>query len=236
MNQSDVDVMLQQSLTDGKLSRAEKSVLKEILTSDADTQHQRDLLRNRAFEIARQSLLGPDAKNAIDWLEDVVGVLLQAERPSGSDPGQQISEVHFSPGDDCRLRIQELLRESRVSIDICVFTITDDRITVALIDAAARGVRTRIIGDNEKAFDPGSDMHRLAEARIPIRMDTSPNHMHHKFAVFDGRIVISGSYNWTRSASEHNQENIMVTNDRKFVQSFMKQFEHLWHQMEPLAG
>ena len=235
MNQSDIDGMLQQSLTDGKLSRAEKSVLREILTSDADSAHQRDLLRNRAFEIARLSLLGPDAKKAIDWLEDVTGVLLQIERPSGSQPGQQISEVHFSPGDACRLRIQELLRESRDTIDICVFTITDDRITEAVIDAAARGVRTRIIGDNEKAFDPGSDMHRLAEARIPIRMDTSPNHMHHKFAVFDGRIAVSGSYNWTRSASEHNQENIMVTNDPKFVRSFMKQFEHLWPLMAPLA-
>ncbi len=236
MNQSDIEGMLQQSLTDGKLSRAEKLVLREILTSDAETSHQRDLLRNRAFEIARQSLLGPDAKKAIDWLEDVAGLLLQVERPSGSHSGKPISEVHFSPGDNCRLRIQDLLRESRASIDICVFTITDDRITEAVIDAAARGVTTRIIGDNEKAFDPGSDMHRLAEATIPIRLDTSPNHMHHKFAVFDGRIVVSGSYNWTRSASEHNQENIMVTNDPKFVQSFMKQFERLWPQMEPLAG
>ena len=79
MNQSDIDSILQQSLTDGKLSRAEKSVLRAILTSDADTSHQRDLLRNRAFEIARLSLLGPDAKKAVDWLEDVTGVLLQVE-------------------------------------------------------------------------------------------------------------------------------------------------------------
>ena len=235
MNQSDIDSMLQQSLTDGKLPRAEKSVLRAILTSDADTSHQRDLLRNRAFAIARLSLLGPDAKKAVDWLEDVTGVLLQVERPSVVYSEQTMSEVHFSPGDTCRLRIQELLRESRDTIDICVFTITDDRITEAVMHAAARGVRTRIIGDNDKAFDPGSDMHRLAEARIPIRMDTSPNHMHHKFAVFDSRIAVSGSYNWTRSASEHNQENIMVTNDPKFVQLFRKQFEHLWPQMEPLA-
>jgi len=56
MDQSDISDMLQQSLTEGKLSRAEKSVLREILTSDADTSHQRDLLRNRAFEIARPEM------------------------------------------------------------------------------------------------------------------------------------------------------------------------------------
>lgn len=72
MNQSDIEEMLRQSLVDGKLSRAEKSTLKAILTDDADTAHERDLLRNRAFEIARQSLLGPDARKAVDWLEDVI--------------------------------------------------------------------------------------------------------------------------------------------------------------------
>ena len=64
MDQSDIDDVLQQSLTGGKLSRAEKSVLGEILTSGPGTEHQRDLMRNRAIEIARQSLLGPDAKES----------------------------------------------------------------------------------------------------------------------------------------------------------------------------
>lgn len=228
--------MLKQSLSDGKLSRAEKMTLKSILTNDADTPHERNLLRNCAFEIARQSLLGPDAKRAIDWLEDVTGVLLQAERPSTISEVQPISEVHFSPGDDCRLRIQELLRESKTTVDICVFTMTDDRISEAVIDAAIRGVKLRVIGDNDKSFDPGSDMHRLHSANIFVRFDTTPNHMHHKFAVFDGQIVVSGSYNWTRSAAEDNEENIVVTNDQKIVQAFIKRFEQLWPQMVPIPG
>ena len=236
MNQSDIAEMLKQSLSDGKLSRAEKTTLKAILTNDADTSHERNLLRNCAFEIARQSLLGPDAKKAIDWLEDVTGVLLQAERPAAASADQPISEVHFSPGDGCRLRIQELLREARTTVDICVFTMTDDRITEAVIDAAARGVKMRAISDNDKSLDPGSDMRRLHAARILVRLDRTPNHMHHKFAVFDGNIVVSGSYNWTRSAAEDNEENIVVTNDPKIVRAFDRQFELLWPQMVPILG
>ena len=228
--------MLKQSLSDGKLSRAEKATLRAILTNHADTSNERDLLRNRAFEIARQSLLGPDAKKAVDWLEDVTGILLQVERPSASESGQTISEVHFSPGDACRLRIQELLRKSHSTVDICVFTMTDDRITDAVIDAAARGVRTRIISDNDKSLDLGSDMRRLHSAGIEVRIDRTPCHMHHKFAVFDGKIVVSGSYNWTRSAAEDNEENIVVTNDQKIVQSFHEQFGRLWTQMQPIVG
>ncbi len=232
MDQSAIEQMLRQSLSDGKLSRAEKSTLRSILNSDADSEHERNLLRSRAFEITRSSLLGPNAKKAVDWLEDVTSVLLQAERPAVNDAGKPVSEVHFSPGDDCRMRIQELLRLTRSTAEICVFTITDDRITEAIIDAAARGVKVRIISDNEKAFDPGSDMHRLNAARIPVRMDATPNHMHHKFAIFDGRIAVSGSYNWTRSAAEHNEENIIVTNDAKIVREFVRQFERLWPTME----
>ena len=113
---------------------------------------------------------------------------------------------------------------------------TDDRITEAVIDAAARGVKMRAISDNDKSLDPGSDMRRLHAARILVRLDRTPNHMHHKFAVFDGNIVVSGSYNWTRSAAEDNEENIVVTNDPKIVRAFDRQFELLWPQMVPILG
>lgn len=227
--------MLKQSLSDGKLSRAEKATLKAILTNHADTSNERDLLRHRAFEIARQTLLGPDAKKAVDWLEDVTGILLQVERPSAGESGQKISEVLFSPGDACRLRIQELLRKSQTTVDVCVFTLTDDRIAESVMDTAARGVRTRIISDNDKSLDLGSDMHRLHAAGIQVRIDRTPNHMHHKFAVFDGKIVASGSYNWTRSAADDNEENIVVTNDQKIVGAFHAQFDQLWKRMQPIA-
>jgi len=234
MNPSDYEEMLKQTLSDGKVSRAEKKILKAILTNSADTTHERDLLRHQVFKIAKQSLVDPDAKKAIDWLEGVTGILLQAERPS-AHADRPFSDVHFSPGDDCRLRIQELLRESKATVDICVFTMTDDRITAAVIDAARRGVSTRIIGDNDKALDRGSDMRRLQAAQIPVRTDSTPHHMHHKFAVFDGKIAVSGSYNWTRSAAENNDENIVVTNDPEIVGAFRNRFEQLWPQMEPIS-
>jgi phosphatidylserine/phosphatidylglycerophosphate/cardiolipin synthase-like enzyme len=33
--------------------------------------------------------------------------------------------------------------------------------------------------------------------------------MHHKFAVIDNKVVLTGSFNWTRNAAEDNHENII---------------------------
>ena len=47
---------------------------------------------------------------------------------------------------------------------------------------------------------------RLARSGIAVAFDSSPHHMHHKFAIFDLTRLLTGSYNWTRSAAESNEE------------------------------
>lgn len=42
-------------------------------------------------------------------------------------------------------------------------------------------------------------------------------HMHHKFAVIDGRLLVNGSFNWTRQAVLYNQENCVVTDNPQLV-------------------
>jgi phosphatidylserine/phosphatidylglycerophosphate/cardiolipin synthase-like enzyme len=96
------------------------------------------------------------------------------------------------------------------------------------MEAHRRGVEVRVISDDEKSADLGSDVRRMAGAGIPVRVDGSPYHMHHKFAVLDGGVVLTGSYNWTVSAAKNNEENMVVSNDRKLVLSFGQEFERLW--------
>lgn len=138
------------------------------------------------------------------------------------------TEVHFSPGDACRECLCDLLRNAKRSVDICVFTITDNRISREIFAAHARGVLVRIISDNDKADDRGSDIHRFIDAKIPVALDRSDKHMHHKFAVFDGAILVTGSYNWTRSAAEYNEENLVVLEIPSLILEFGTEFEFLW--------
>jgi phosphatidylserine/phosphatidylglycerophosphate/cardiolipin synthase-like enzyme len=161
---------------------------------------------------------------ALDWLQDVIKLLYAKEN-------KVKASAYFSPGKDCLHRIRRLIGEARESLDICIFTITDNRITQKLEEAHARKIRIRIISDDDKSKDLGSDLDHLRRAGINCRFDRTTAHMHHKFAVADNDLLLTGSYNWTRSAATENDENIIVTNNRKLVNSFQSKFDELWKRL-----
>jgi cardiolipin hydrolase len=57
--------------------------------------------------------------------------------------------------------------------------------------------------------------------------------MHHKFALFDDARLLTGSYNWTRSAADCNEENLIVTGDPRLVGPFRQEFDKLWNICDP---
>lgn len=68
---------------------------------------------------------------------------------------------------------------------------------------------------------------------ICVRCDMDSVYMHHKFAVVDGRRLISGSLNWTLAAVQSNLENVLITEETNLVQPFIKEFQRLWVRNDP---
>ena len=56
--------------------------------------------------------------------------------------------------------------------------------------------------------------------------------MHHKFAIFDKGVILTGIYNWTRGAASNNEENLILSNDRRLLTAFRGEFERLWKLFE----
>lgn len=227
MNTDEIDRLLRHTLADDRLSRGEKKVLSGLVKEYGTDDHKLAFLRHRAFEVARSDLVGPDALGVLEWLEDV----MKALQPRDDRTTKKKPEAFFSPDDNCSQKIANLLQLADRTVDICVFTITDDRITDAIIDAHRRNVVIRIITDNDKSEDKGSDIARLRRNDIKVRTDETHYHMHHKFALFDQQILLTGSYNWTRSASEYNEENFIVTEELSLVADFLRAFESLWQDL-----
>ncbi len=215
---------MKHSLDDGLLSRNERQNLSsQYEPLDAE---ERKLLVRRVFELGRGAVADESATRVIDWIAGQVKLLTR----EGTDESLA-SEAHFSPTDHCYRRIGQLLEHAQKTVDICVFTITDDRISEQILLAHGRGVEVRIITDNEKAEDLGSDIARLRSAGIPTVVDRTEFHMHHKFAIFDRKLLLTGSYNWTRGAAESNEENFIVTPDPGLIGSFGRTFERLWSRL-----
>lgn len=219
-----LDAVLGASFEDLKLDSQEKHQLTELLALLPPDRCR--YVRNRAFDRVREQLNEGHTEHslaALKWLEHVIKCLDRADAEPALEPS-----CHFSPGDACRDKIIELIRRASTSVWVCVFTLSDDRITAALIDAFQQGIDVRIISDDDKSEDRGSDIDRLQALGVAVRLDDSPYHMHHKFALFDESVLLNGSFNWTRSASEVNEENILITAEPKLVAGYSAQFQQLW--------
>jgi len=225
MDLPSIEKAFAQTLEDVRLSRTERRALASVI-EDADLDaRELGVLRHRAFELARAALDTRPDRAVLDWLEEAVQLLTP-----DAQAAERTARAYFSPGAACPERIVALLERVRSRADICVFTITDDRITDAVIDAHARGVEIRVVTDGDKSTDLGSDIDRMARAGVSVAVDRSEKHMHHKFAVFDRSVVVTGSYNWTRSAATENEENLVEIGERSLVRSFLDEFEKLWRR------
>ena len=221
-----LEELFRQTFDDRILSRQERRALAKILQEEALSKQELGVLRSRVFRLAEEELSGHDEQMVLNWLYQASKLLAANQKVTSS------SKVYFSPGDECLHAIQHHLREAKSSIDICVFTISDNRITELIIEKHRQKIPIRIITDNDKMEDRGSDIYWLKREGLAIRIDATRHHMHHKFAVMDERIVLTGSYNWTRSAAEHNEENLLVSQEPSISSAYREKFEALWPTMQ----
>ncbi len=223
-----VEECLRKTFEDFKLSNNEKYELTEVFDSFGGDLKLLNFSRNKAFEIVKENMRGPGEFHyqAVKWLERIVRAI-DASRPQ---PDTAEVDACFSPGTACASRLIALINGSKTSIDVCVFTISDDKISEALLRAHKRGVAVRIISDDDKSQDLGSDINRFIRSGLNVRMDDDPSHMHHKFAIFDQRTLVNGSFNWTRSASKYNREDIVINSNEELIGKFLTVFNTLWKQ------
>jgi len=229
MNTEELGRALLATLEDGRLSRSERQALLESLRETPLDVNKLAQMRAQAFALAKARSPDDTARALLDWVEDFVKLLAKLD---SSVCAPESSRAYFSPGDACLSAILAELGSARRSADICVFTITDDRIARAILAAHARRVEIRIITDNDKQYDAGSDIERLRSAGIALKVDETEHHMHHKFALLDGATLLNGSYNWTRGAAAFNEENLIVTREPSLVQTFSQRFTALWNGLD----
>jgi len=144
-----------------------------------------------------------------------------------------VQEVLFFPdeSDNSKLRrVFTFLAAAQTSIDVCVFAFTDARLVDVLLGAHQRGVRVRMIVDDRMTLMASSKAAYMIEQGVDVVMDNSPFHMHHKFAIVDDQVLLSGSFNWTVQAQRSNRENLQISSDATMIQAYRGEFDTLWKE------
>ena len=158
MKDHEVKALLQETLEDYQLTKKERNELRDLLDNVRGDEQRRALYRSMAFDAAREALAKADAGQrfqVLDWLEGTVKTLHPTENlPAGGK--REGAKSYFSPDDNCVGKITEMFGTARASVDVCVFTITDNRIVDAMERAHRRNVQVRVISDDDKAMDAGS--------------------------------------------------------------------------------
>jgi hypothetical protein len=150
--------------------------------------------------------------------------------PSGL-PSAGSSESFFSPGGGIAGRIVSEIQHAAGSIDIAIYAFTETEIADALIAAKNRGVSIRIIADAGEANAAGSAISRLERAGFQIKRTEGigTGIMHDKYAIFDGHLLVTGSYNWSEAAETKNFENAVFIRDSATISSYQKNFIFIWN-------
>ena len=148
---------------------------------------------------------------------------------------RQGSTVLFTPGDEIWRRIAMELEDATKSIDIAVYDFDNEKFASELIKAKGRGVEVHLIIDHaiaQKHFsDRRSPLSMLRDSGIDIKTKAEGRGvMHHKFAIFDGKLVLTGSRNWTFADEKNSYENVLITSDSDTVKRYKDEFERIWRE------
>jgi phosphatidylserine/phosphatidylglycerophosphate/cardiolipin synthase-like enzyme len=168
------------------------------------------------------------------FIEDRFGALSLGDTPQREMTVDGVRlEVYFSPDDGAAARIGELIRGAEDSIDFLAFSFTLDSLAEAMIERAVGGVEVRGVFEEGQSGNIGSRHIDLLGAGIDVRLDGNPRNMHHKVIVIDEAIVITGSYNFSTSAEESNDENVLILWDERVASLFLIEFERVFSQAAP---
>jgi len=138
------------------------------------------------------------------------------------------AQVYFSPAGGCQNAIIQELNNATQTIDIAMYTFTSREIAQELIKKKNNGIKIRIVLDKDQKVQSYSKSKYLINHGVEVRYHMGAGLMHNKFAIIDGKILITGSFNWTATAEQKNEENLLVISDINLIKKYQERFENLW--------
>ncbi len=130
------------------------------------------------------------------------------------------------------VRLIELARQAR-SVRFMAFVLTRDDLMTAMAEQAGAGALDvrGVVESSQRRY-----ITTLFCAGLDVRQDGNPDILHHKVFIFDDTTVALGSFNFTSSAANDNDENMLIIHNRDVARAFLEEFERRWAEATPLPA
>ncbi|HEX4045647.1 MAG TPA: phospholipase D family protein [Gammaproteobacteria bacterium] len=130
-------------------------------------------------------------------------------------------QVCFTPGANCTQLIVTAIDQAKQAIYVQAYSFTSPAIAKALVNAKNRGVRVKVILDKSQyKKEKYSSSTYLANQGIPVWVDYRPHIAHNKVMIIDNTLI-TGSFNFTKSAQERNAENVLIIKDKDLANQYL---------------
>ena len=150
---------------------------------------------------------------------------LAAAPKTGMPPVADPIEVCFSPNGGCTDAIVRELGRAKSSVRIQAYSFTSSAIAKAIIDAKKRGVQVEAVLDKSNRTDKYSGATFLKNQGCDVLIDAKHAIAHNKIMIIDEKVIITGSFNFTKNAEEANAENLLVIREQpKLVEQYLANF------------
>ena len=140
------------------------------------------------------------------------------------------TELYFSPKGGAEAAIVRAIGQTKNEICVLAYSFTSVPIDEALAAAHQRKVKITVILDKSQTTARGGRLRSLQEAGVPVFIDSTHAIAHNKVMILDKSRVVTGSFNFTRSAEERNAENLLILANRalskKYLEDFARHLEH----------
>lgn len=166
-------------------------------------------------------MLLKNPKKFLTWIFFFIIYLLPNQSWAVSFTDKASYTVCFTPGQNCEAKIVEQINQAQRSILVQAYSFTSLPILASLVTAKERGVQIRVILDKSQyRKNRYSSATFLNNHGIAVWMDAKPAIAHNKVMIIDDKIVLTGSFNFTKAAQSKNAENLLIIQDPILANSY----------------
>lgn len=139
-------------------------------------------------------------------------------------------QILFSAEDSAVDSIIAILNDAKVNIRFLAFSFTDYPMAQAMIARAQAGVDVQGIFETFGSNSTRAELKTLWCAGLPVRQDGNSSFLHDKVIIIDNSIVVTGSLNFSSSADEENEENVVILDNPEIAALYLQEYQKLWDQ------